>query len=99
MWAQTANVLYSLGGPICTVGLSLYGIELAYKNDTKAWIRNYLVIYNIGGLVFTQIAGIIADMTGNYSAVFYLFAACSVIGAVFSLLAYNGAYANQKHIN
>lgn len=95
-WAQVANILYSVGGPICTVGLSLYGIELAYKNDTKAWIRNYLVIYNIGGLIFTQIAGIIADMTGNYSAVFYLFAVCAVIGAVFSLLAYNGAYLNCK---
>lgn len=97
-WAQAANILYSLGGPICTVGLSLYGIELAKSGDTKAWIRNYLVVYNIGGLVFTQLAGIIADKTGNYSAVFYMLAVCGVVGAVFSQLAYSGAYKEAKKV-
>ncbi len=95
-WAQAANILYSLGGPICTVGLSLYGIELAKGGDTKNWIRNYLVIYNVGGLVFTQLAGIIADKTGNYSAVFYMLAACAVVGGIFAQLAYSGAYREAK---
>lgn len=95
-WAQAANILYSLGGPICTLGPSLYGIELAISGDTKAWIRNYLVVYNIGGLVFTQLAGIIADKTGNYSAIFYMLAVCGVVGAVFSQLAYSGAYKEAK---
>ena len=95
-WAQVANILYSLGGPICTVGLSLYGIELAHAGDTKAWIRNYLVVYNIGGLIFTQLSGILADKTGNYSVVFYMFAICAVIGAVFSQLSYSGAFKAAK---
>ncbi|MBC5689657.1 MFS transporter [Mediterraneibacter sp. NSJ-55] len=99
MWAQSANILYSLGGPICTVGLSLYGLELAKGGDTKAWIRNYLVIYNIGGLVFTQLAGVIADKTGNYSAVFYMFAVCALAGAVLSQIAYTGAYRRAGNIN
>lgn len=96
----TINViLYSLGGPICTVGLALYGIELAKDGDTVKWIRNYLVIYNIAPIVLTPLAGMSADATGNYSLAFWVLAGCAVVGGIFAQLAYSGAYKRYNELH
>ena len=92
-------ILYSLGGPICTIGLALYGIELAKDGDTVKWIRNYLVVYNIAPIVLTPLAGMSADATGNYSLCFWILAALSVVGAVFAQLAYSGAYKRYNKLH
>ena len=91
-WAHTANFLYGLGGPVCTIGLSLYGYEMCKNGDTTGWIRNYTVVYNVGALVFNPIAGALADATGNYSAAFFMFAGTAVVAAVCAQIAYSGAY-------
>lgn len=97
--AWISHLLYALGGPICTVGLALYGIEIAYKGDTVKWIRNYLVIYNVGSLLLTPLAGISADLTGNYSLCFWVLAVMSIVALVFAQMAYSGAYKNYNKLH
>lgn len=97
--AWISHLLYSLGGPICTIGLALYGIEVAYKGDTVKWIRNYLVVYNVGALVLTPLAGISADMTGNYSLCFAVLAGMALVGLVFAQLAYSGSYRRYNELH
>ncbi|MDO4288433.1 MAG: MFS transporter [Eubacterium sp.] len=94
-WANAANVLYGIGGPVCTVGLALYGYEMCKDNDTTKWVRNYTVVYNIGALVFNPIVGVMADASGNYSSAFFMFAATAVIGAICTQAAYAGARRNS----
>lgn len=96
-WAHFANLLYGIGGPVCTVGMALYGYEMCKNNDTTTWVRNYTVVYNIGALVFNPIAGVLADATGTYSIAFYMFAATAVLAAICSQIAYSGAH--KKHLN
>lgn len=99
IWANVANFLYGIGGPVCTVGMALYGYEMCKNGDTTKWVRNYTVVYNIGALVFNPIAGLMADASGNYSSSFFLFAGTAVVAAVCSQIAYSGAYKRYKAIS
>lgn len=98
--AAFANFLYGIGGPVCTVGLALYGMEMAPEGQQEKWTSYYLVVYNAGALIFNQICGIMADRAGNsYNSVFIMFACLSVVAAITSQLAYSGAYRNYKKIH
>ena len=98
--AQVANFLYGVGGPVCTVGLALYGIEMSPKGQQEKWASYYLVSYNVGALIFNQIAGIMADAAGgSYNGVFIMFAIFSVIAGLTSQIAYSGAYKNYQRLN
>lgn len=99
-FATIANVLYGLGGPVCTIGLALYSIEMAPEGQSEKWASYYLVAYNVGALIFNQLCGVMADAAGNnYNAVFMMFAALCVVAAITSQLAYSGAYKRYKKLN
>lgn len=98
--ALVANFLYGLGGPVCTIGLALYGIEMAPEGQQEKWASNYLVVYNAGALIFNQLCGIMADAAGNsYNGVLIMFAVLSVVAAVTSQIAYSGAYKNYQKLH
>lgn len=98
-FALLAHFLYGLGGPVCTIGLALYGIEMSPEGQQEKWAAYYLVVYNAGALIFNQVCGIMADAAGgSYSGVFVMFAVFSVIAAITSQLAYSGAYARAKQL-
>ena len=98
--AHIANFLYGLGGPVCTIGLALYGMEMAPEGQQEKWASYYLVVYNAGALIFNQLCGIMADKAGNsYNGVFIMFAILSVVAAITSQLAYSGAYKNYKKLH
>ena len=92
LMANIAGILYGLSGPICTIGLQLFGFELAKGGDTVTWIKNYSLIYNIGGLIWTPLTGVIADITGDYSAAYLMYAVCAAIALVLIQISYNGAH-------
>lgn len=97
--ALIANFLYGVGGPVCTIGLALYGIEMAPEGQQEKWASYYLVVYNAGALIFNQLCGIMADAAGNsYNGVFIMFAVLSVVAAVTSQLAYSGAYKRHQQL-
>lgn len=98
--ATIANFLYGLGGPVCTIGLALYGMEMAPEGQQEKWASYYLVVYNAGALIFNQLCGIMADTAGNsYNGVFMMFAALCVVAAITSQLAYSGAYKNYQKLH
>lgn len=98
--ATVANFLYGLGGPVCTIGLALYGIEMAPEGQEEKWASYYLVVYNAGALIFNQVCGIMADAAGNsYNGVFIMFAVFAVIAAITSQIAYSGAYKRCLKLN
>lgn len=98
-FALLANFLYGLGGPVCTIGLALYGIEMSPEGQQEKWASYYLVVYNAGALIFNQICGIMADAAGgSYKGVFIMFAVFSVVAAITSQLAYSGAFARAKQL-
>lgn len=96
MWVYAACIFYGIGGPVCTIGLSLYGYEMCKDGDVTSWVRNYSLVYNIGGLVFSPLTGIIADLTGNYSAAYIMYAVLAAVAMVLVQIAYIGAYERAK---
>lgn len=95
-WGIFGEVLQAIGAPVGTVGLSLFALDMCKDGDYGTWVRNYTMAYNIGALVFTPVAGISADMTGNYALAFAIFAACGIVATILTQIAYNGAAANYK---
>lgn len=85
-----ANSLLTIGFALATVGISVWASNLSDENTYVRTLRNYQLGYTIGGLAFSSIPGILADLTGSY----YSTRVISVAMGVLILAAVQGAYRN-----
>ena len=67
------------------MGPPLWAGELAPAEEYARTVKWLQVFYNLGGIVFNVVPGIIADRTGEYKTSFFLFAAM-MLSALFLLL-------------
>ncbi|MBQ5820208.1 MAG: MFS transporter [Clostridia bacterium] len=84
-WYYVLAILLGIGAAICTVGPPLWAGELAPAEEYARTVKWLQVFYNLGGIVFNVVPGIIADRTGEYKTSFFLFAAM-MLSALFLLL-------------
>ncbi|MBR2578146.1 MAG: MFS transporter [Erysipelotrichaceae bacterium] len=87
-------VLLGLGSPVYTIGPSLWSADLASKEYYAKVLQWLLIFYNLGGIMFTSVPGIIADHTGEYVTSFIMFAAMAAVTMILLIWCYASA---KKH--
>jgi len=78
-WGIIVFILLSLGAAVYNVSPPLLAGDLAPKkhySKTLYWLQ---IFYNLGGIIFTLVPGIIADNTGSYKGAYMMFAAMMLI--------------------
>ena len=73
-------LLLGIGAPLCTMGPPLWAGDLAPAEEYAKTVKWLQIFYNLGGIVFSVVPGIIADRTGEYKSSFFLFAAMMAVG-------------------
>lgn len=88
-----------LAGALATSGLAIFAIDMSTKETYAKWVRYYMVVYNIGAVVWNPIVGRLADKTGNYSVSFAMLAVLALLGLILTQTAYIGAQARYKRLS
>lgn len=87
-----AYAVYSMGGALGTNGLSSFALDMSPSEAAYGkTVRNYTLLYNLGGAALSWIAGIIADATGSYSATYMGLVVMAVVSALLVQWAYSSA--------
>ena len=87
-------VMLGIGASIYNTGPPLWASDLskgAQYGKTLKWLQ---IFYNLGGIIFTAVPGIIADHTGEYQSSYFLFAGMMAV----SLLILLWTYRWKKHL-
>ena len=85
-----AAVTEGIVGPN-TVGISIWAANLSSEEGYVRTLRNYQVSYTIGGLAFSSVPGLLADLTGSYLPTRLLAIALSLIVVIGVLGAYRSS--------
>ena len=88
--------LFSLGMPIGTVGLPVLAADFSTPESYTATLKDYQLMYTVGGLVSSLIPGVLADLTGSYVPAFAVFACLAVLLLVLVLREYRKAGESSK---
>ena len=89
-----AMIVYGLGLPLGTVGLTAWAGDLSAPEQYDDTIRRFQVGYAAGGLAFSTLPGLLADrFGGSYVPAYIFFTAC----AVFSVFAIQLIYRRAGH--
>ena len=87
-WPFAMTLLIGFGASIFNVGPTLWAADLGggpYYAKTLRWLQ---IFYNLGGVIFTIVPGIIADHTGEYKTSYFLFAGMMAVSACILQIAY-----------
>ena len=83
-WCFAPAVIMSLGSSVYNVGPPLWAADLADKAGYPRLLKWLQVFYNLGGIVFSTVPGIIADHTGEYKSSYALIA-CMMLASLLIL--------------
>lgn len=61
-----SNALWTIGFALATVGISVWASNLSDEANYVKTLRNFQLSYTLGGLSFSSLPGILADLTGSY---------------------------------
>lgn len=90
------------GLSLCTVGVSVYALQLGGHEYSSVLLRSFQVVYQGGALIFSSLPGMIADMSGSYipfyllMVIFTLFSGILVQSCLLSRNLINAARNNLK---
>lgn len=84
-----AMIVYGLGLPLGTVGLTAWAGDLSSPEQFDATVRRFQACYSAGGLIFSSLPGILADRFGGSYVPAYIF---FVLCAAFTVLAIQWLY-------
>ena len=76
-----AAVLFGVGVPLCTVGLSVWAADFTESEQLDTAVQRFQLCYAAGSLAFSFMPGAFADLTGSYAPayiVFFLFGVFSL---------------------
>ena len=77
-----AMLLYGIGLPLATVGLTVFARDLSSSEQYAATIRRFQLAYMLGSLLFSPVPGILADTTGSYFPTYRLLTVFAVLSMV-----------------
>ena len=79
----TAMIVYGLGLPLGTVGLTAWAGDLSGPEEYDSTIQRFQIGYSAGSLVFSSLPGILADrFGGSYVPAYLFFTLCAVFAVV-----------------
>ena len=87
-WCYALVVLLGFGASVYNLGPPLWAADLSsaeHYGRTLKWLQ---LFYNLGGIIFTVVPGIIAEHTGEYKSSYLMFAVMMLISLTLLLLAY-----------
>lgn len=77
-----AMLLFGVGLPLATVGLTVFAQDLSTPEQYAATIRQFQLAYMAGSLLFGPVPGFLADSTGSYFPTYRLLTVFAVISMV-----------------
>lgn len=83
-----AAILFGLGVPLGTMGLSLWAMDFSHPDSYAKTVRLFQTGYGIGTLAFSFLPGMVADLTGSYGPAYAIFLAAGL----FSLAVVQSSY-------
>lgn len=90
--ALIAAGCYGIGDSVATVGITIYAKDLSRPEEFAATQQQFQIGSQVGGLVCTLIAGLLATATGNYRS-FYGMISLLVL---FAMIVIQRAYVKKK---
>lgn len=87
--AAFAAMILGIGMPLGTTGISLWSLELSSQDSMLKNIRHFQLSYAFGGFIFNMMPGTLAQITGTYTASYWILAAMSVVCAIIILTIYS----------
>ena len=80
-WCYAPMVLMGFGASVYNVGPPLWAGDLADKAGYPKLLKWLQIFYNLGGILFSAVPGIIADHTGEYKSS-YILIGCMMVAAL-----------------
>lgn len=87
-WCVALAAALGAGSPIYNVGPPLWAADLASGEYYAKTLKHLQIFYNLGGILFTVVPGLIADHTHEYKSSFLLFAVMMAAALLILLWAY-----------
>ena len=81
-------VMLGIGSAIYNTGPPLWAADLSAGEQYAKTLKWLQIFYNLGGIIFTAVPGIIADHTGEYKSSYFLFAAMMLTSLLILLWVY-----------
>ena len=81
-------VMLGMGASIYNTGPPLWASDLSSGEQYGKTLKWLQIFYNLGGIIFTAIPGIIADHTGEYKSSYFLFAGMMTVSLFILLWTY-----------
>lgn len=90
-----AAVVLGIGYPIATVGIPVWAGDFASPDNYPEVMRKLQMIYAAGAMLFANMPGIMADLTGSYITAYAIFALMMEFGLLLLNLAYKSKAASS----
>lgn len=90
-WCFAPVALMGFGGSVYNVGPPLWAADLSDRAGYPRLLKWLQIFYNLGGILFSAVPGIIADHTGEYKSAYALIACMIAVSLVILLWAYGRA--------
>ena len=95
VWCYLLVIFLGFGASIYNVGPPLWAADLSSRLTYAKTLRWLQIFYNLGGIVFTMVPGLIADRTGEYKSSYIIFAVMMAASLVILLLMYHRHAGNE----
>ena len=90
-WCFAPVALMGFGASVYNVGPPLWAADLSDRAGYPRLLKWLQIFYNLGGILFSAVPGIIADHTGEYKSAYALIACMIAVSLVILLWAYGRA--------
>ena len=87
-WCFALAIMLGLGASLFNVGPPLWAEDLSSRQQYAKTLKWLQIFYNLGGIIFTVVPGLIADHTHEYKSSFVLFAVMMTLSLLILLWAY-----------
>ena len=87
-WCFALAIMLGLGASLFNVGPPLWAADLSSRQQYARTLKWLQIFYNLGGIIFTVVPGLIADHTHEYKSSFVLFAVMMILSLLILLWAY-----------
>lgn len=80
--ACSASFLAGFGLSVTTVGTAPYAMRISSRKDYPRIVSRFQFMLTLGGLIFSLLPGILADMTGDYILAYVIMLVLCVISSI-----------------
>ena len=95
-WCFVPPCLMGFGASVYNVGPPLWAGDLSDKAGYPKLLKWLQIFYNLGGILFSAVPGIIADHTGEYKSSYILIAGMMLVSLLILLWSYRRVLGNRS---